>query len=228
MNYLYLDETEDEKYFIIGGVLTTDIKKVEDAVYETKRNIKRKKGIPEKTKAKILTELKERDLNSWGLQDIKKHFFLNLTLDKVKFRGKNVFTPNPKVKVIGVIHIKENSSLVNEKKGYIYFKMLELLLSDPLFKEKEIEIIYDEFSSEYFDKSIETTIDSYINLKKIQSGNSEVVKALQAADLCVGSIRRNLNGEKNCYYYELIKDITYSIEYLEEHSQKQLKKEYIS
>lgn len=59
MIYVFIDESEDERVFAVGGIATLDRDKLLDGIYETRRYIKNKKGLSDRQKSRLLNELKD-------------------------------------------------------------------------------------------------------------------------------------------------------------------------
>lgn len=211
--FIFLDETEDENYFLVGGIVTSDREELLDAIHETRRFIKSKKGLVQRHREQILNEIKDYYLVRWGYEDIKVKFLENIRFKKIKTKNKKKSTSHVRSNII-VAYMKfeneEKKHLSQVEKEEIYYQMLCSLLSDPKFANEKIEIIYDEYGNAEFRDRLTNLPNHFKNLIQISPGKSNIIKELQAADVCVGCIRRSLSGE-NLEIFTIIEEITYII-----------------
>lgn len=56
--YLYIDETEDKDYFVVGGILVVE-KSTLTGIHKRITKIIKRQKYSDKTKSKLLTELKD-------------------------------------------------------------------------------------------------------------------------------------------------------------------------
>ncbi|WP_394888303.1 DUF3800 domain-containing protein [Clostridium perfringens] len=73
--HLILDESFNERFFVVGGIVTTNDKIVEDAIFDVRKKIKANKNIKDRLKNKLLNEIKDHNLS--GKYDYLKEYFFN-------------------------------------------------------------------------------------------------------------------------------------------------------
>ena len=182
--YLYIDETEDSNYFVVGGILVKD-KKILVRIHKSiTKLIKRQKYSP-KTKSLLLTELKDYQLN-------KSYRILKRTiLKELEDSGSYYYSLYIKKR-----HFKQ----VDKEKMYI--RLLKKIVSRI---DSRINIVYDEFRLQRFHNNIEVELMKLDNVLSIESGNSQSNKSLQFADIICGTIRR-YHQDQDTEMFNLIKD----------------------
>lgn len=215
LNYVFLDESEDLHHFLIGGVITDSKEKLNDAIYTTRRYIKQKKGLSDKHRNRLLNELKDYQLEKMGFQDIKRCLLENLAFETIKTKNKN--KDNKRLRTgLEIFYLQYRKSpgqhFNQETKEFIYLSMLSTLICH--FEERGyLEIIFDEFDNKSFIKSIKELQKSNNVITKLEPGKSNEIKELQAADICVGSIRRMLIQEDTCGFAEVMESHLVKIEF---------------
>jgi hypothetical protein len=209
--YIYIDESEDTDRFLVGGIVTTNRDSLLDAIFDTRRFIKSKKGLSDKTKQKLLNELKDYYLNS-SFEDIKTEFLKNILYAKIKSKNKaksNTVTFKNNIKIICAYYQKIDLEYFNQqRKEDVYIKCVLEILNQVNGLDAEVQLIYDMVYDELGDKSFRKKLEDRIkeqhsNVNLIRAGKSNEIKELQAADICIGCVRRNLNGE-NLDNYSII------------------------
>lgn len=208
MYYLYIDESEDSDRFAVGGLITTDDKELLDSIYDTRKYIKKAKGIPEKQKQKILNELKDHYFTK-NLLHIKTHLLKNLVHNKDKKNGSYSEKIKENIKFICAYYKKKkNEDFNQQRKEEIYLKCFLKVLEEANNIQKEMVVIYDNLGysitydeigsdKQMFHEKINTTIrEKCSNIVEIGAGKSYAIKQLQAADICIGCLRRHLNNEE--------------------------------
>lgn len=222
MNYVFIDESEDLQHFLIGGVITDSKEKLNDAIHATRKFIKQKKGLSDKHRNKLLNELKDYQLEKMGFQDIKRCFLENLAFETIKTKNKNKENKIPRtgIEIFYLQYKKSPGQHFNqETKEFIYLAMLATLIC--YFEERgHLEIIFDEFDNKAFVNSIKELQDSNKVVVSIEPGKSNETKELQAADICIGSIRRILNQEDTCGFMEIMEAHLVKIEFDHESFEK--------
>ncbi|MDW8518426.1 DUF3800 domain-containing protein [Priestia flexa] len=212
MLYAFFDETEDNGFFIVGGVISSSKETLSDVIYETRKHIKSgKKG---KHYNALLNEIKEYYIYRNNLDYVKKRMFSSLSTKKVKKKGKIIDVPRIDVIILYMKYTKgPDESLKQAKKSALYLEMIGNFLSSEKFKDEEICIVYDDFEDKAFKKGIRDLANSHPNLVEISSGKSNEVKELQIADVCVGSYRRKLNNDDKNNNFGHIEDLVHVFEY---------------
>lgn len=182
--YLYVDETEDKDYFVVGGILVQD-EIILLSLHKKIAKIIKRQNYSLKTKAMLLTELKDYQINK-SYRRLKKIVLKELY-------GSSIYYCS--------IYIKKNNfKQVDKEKKYI--KLLKNISSGI---ESNINIVYDEFRLRRFHNNIEVELSKLGNVVSIISGNSQSNKSLQFADIICGTIRR-FYQEQDVEMFDLIKD----------------------
>lgn len=204
MIYVFIDESEDESVFAVGGIATLDRDKLLDGIYETRRYIKNKKGLSDRQKSRLLNELKDHILHS-SFEEIKTNFIKNIVYEKTreKKNGKGLQVRDYVRSFCAFYRKKYGEYFNQERKEDVYIACLEKVIEalEPFVTSQEgielvYDITYDEFGEGDFENQLRHHIQSqFPNIKVILPGKSNEVKELQAADVCIGCMRRSLNDE---------------------------------
>lgn len=206
MIYVFIDESEDSNIFVVGGVATSDKDKLSDGIFDTRRYVKNKKGLSEKQKSKILNELKDFVLNG-SFEDIKAHFIRSITLEKIKSRNKDkdgTWQRRECIRVFGIYYTKKDGEYFNQKRKEDVYKaciMKALEILEPFCEEMGgielvYDITYDQFGDSTFGDHLKNEAKNrYPCVSDIRPGKSNEIKELQAADICIGCVRRSFNKE---------------------------------
>jgi hypothetical protein len=182
--YIYIDETEDKDYFVVGGILVEEENTLTSIHKRITKIIKRQK-YSAKTKSLLLTELKDYQLN-------KSYRILKRTvLNELAGSGSYYYSLYIKKK-----HFKQ----VDKEKMYI--RLLKEIASKI---DSKINIVYDEFRLQRFHNNIEVELIKLDNVISIESGNSQSNKSLQFADIICGTIRR-YHQDQDTEMFNLIKN----------------------
>lgn len=222
MIYVFIDESEDNSLFVVGGVATIERDKLLDGIFETRRYIKSKKGLSQKQKSQLLNELKDFVLNG-SFEDIKSHFIRNIVFEKVKSTSKEKngnWYRREYNKIFCLYYRKKQGEYFNQKrKEDVYkscvMKVLEVLepFGRDLGSVKLIyDITYDQFGEGSFGDQLKAAVKERVSyVTDIRPGKSNEVKELQAADVCIGCMRRSFHKE-DLDNFEVLKDSTIMIE----------------
>lgn len=204
LQYIFLDETEDKKRFIVGGIICSNLSELNDAIYDTRRTVKSKKGLSQHLKESILCEMKDHVLNG-PFASIKADFIRNLSFKRIKSKNKQkngALIKRDTIQFYAAIYTKDTSSFKQYTKEDVYINavlaILEHLVNHNQTNQVQIlyDMVYDEFGKNDFDKRLKTAIEQNFNcVKTITPGKSNEIKELQAADICIGCIRRSHLGE---------------------------------
>ena len=182
--YLYVDETEDKDYFVVGGILVEEESILLNIHKRVTKLIKRQK-YSAKTKSLLLTELKDYQINK-SYRRLKR-----LILKELQDSGLYYYS----------LYIKKRHFMQVDKEK-IYIRLLKTIASSI---ELNINVIYDEFRLQRFRNNIEVELGKLDNVVSINSDNSQHNKALQFADIICGTIRRYYQN-KDEEMFALIKD----------------------
>lgn len=185
MKYLFIDESIDSKYYVVGGVL---VNKENDLLFvynQIKRQILNM-SLTDKQKKMITTEFKSTLLDR-TFPLIKRKFLYKL----------NAIDCNV------IYSYKEIKQTFN--KEYNESTYIDLLTNIVNYINDDVLIVsFDNFSNTKFEDKIIKTIGSIPKVKSIKTDYSYNNKGLQFADNVVGVIRRKLNNNDPNEFYDII------------------------
>ena len=183
---MILDESFDDEFFVVGGIVTLNDKLIEDAIYDMKKKIKKNPKIKGNLREKLLNEVKDHNLNG-KLTGLKRNFFEKLKNDK-----DTIF--------IGA-YINNTNELVEDK----YFKCLKEILkylhanisniNIRITHDNFAKIVYDEFQQQEKLENKILNLQNEFNIESIESKKSQEDTRIQGADLVIGLIRRIIKEE---------------------------------
>lgn len=129
MIYVFIDESEDDNIFAVGGIATSDRDKLIDGIYEIRRYIKNKKGLSQKQKSRLLNELKEYVLHT-SFEEIKENFIKNIVYEKIKKNSNETeLRIKDSVKPLCAFYRKQYGEYFNQKrKEEVYTACLEKII----------------------------------------------------------------------------------------------------
>lgn len=185
---LYVDETENEEYFIITGLLVESERTINDAYYSFKKRVKGYK-ISCKQKGILFTEFKSTFIDH-QFQSVKRKM-----LEVVKMADGVV---------IYSAYIKKTKHISQSLKEIVYIKLLKNIV---LSIKCPIDIIFDEFKILSFENNIIKAVGLLSNVISIKSADSQLIPGLQFADNLCSVIRMYLSKDDSNNYFEIIKDI---------------------
>lgn len=185
MKFLFIDESIDSKYYVVGGVL---VNKENDLLFvynQIKRQILNM-SLTDKQKKMITTEFKSTILDR-TFPLIKRKFLYKL----------NAIDCNV------IYSYKEIKQTFN--KEYNESTYIDLLTNIVNYINDDVLIVtFDNFSNTKFEDKIIKTIGSIPKVKSIKTDYSYNNKGLQFADNVVGVIRRKLNNNDPNEFYDII------------------------
>ena len=183
MQYLYIDESLDEKAFVVGGILVNSEKDLLLAYGQFKKQIM---NIPmtRKQKEKVTYEFKSIVLERTYPQ-IKRKLLYKL----------NILDCN-----IVYSYKKLDTKLIQEDKEKYYIELLSKIVSN-INKDVTI-VIFDSFGNAKFENKIVKEISKIKNVKSITKDESYNNKGLQFADNVCSVIRKHISGDNE--YYKII------------------------
>ena len=192
MQYLYIDESLDEKVFVVGGILVNSEKDLLLAYSQFKKQIM---NIPmtRKQKENVTYEFKSSLLDRTYPQ-IKRKLLYKL----------NILDCN-----IVYSYKKLDAKLVQEDKENFYIELLSKIVSN--INEDVTVITFDSFGNTKFENRIVKEIREIKNVKSIIKDESYNNKGLQFADNVVGVIRRKLSDVDNNNFFDIISNKTIEI-----------------
>lgn len=185
---LYIDETENEEFFIVGGILVESEQKIRAAYKRFKHSIK-EISIPTKYKSKVYSEFKA--------------FYLDHDYKKVKRKMlEEIHTLDGCI--IYSCYIKKGSKFNQTLKESVYITLLSSILSS---LGKTTVVVFDKFGKPDFEKRIINSAKSNENILKIYPMDSQMEPGLQFADNVCSVIRLRKSGCDVYGYFDLISDI---------------------
>ena len=187
---LYIDETENEKYFIVAGLLIESERSTIRLYKSFKKDIKDYK-ISNKLKTKIFTEFKSTILDS-RFQRIKRKMLETISATDIR--------------IVYSAFKKENSILKQNLKEKIYIDLLNSIIEGI---DEEINVVYDRFGISSFETTIEDMVSKISGVKSITAGDSQLIPGLQFADNICSVIRLKISENDKNNYYPIIEKLVY-------------------
>ena len=182
---LYIDETENQEFFIVTGLLLNSREDAE-SIYKSFKKKAKNMPIPKRDKQVVFTEFKSTFLDK-HYQNIKKQMMLSLAeVDR---------------HIIYSCYIKKTKAFPQNFKEDTYIALLSRIV---LSIEDDISIIFDTFNKQDFEKRIADRISTYGNVQAIMPRDSQLEPGLQYVDNICSIIRHHLSGTDNNKFYELI------------------------
>lgn len=185
---LYVDESENEKYFIVTGLLMKSERYTNDLYHSFKKKITSYK-MSNIYKAKMYTEFKSIILDS-RFQSIKKRM-LNIIASS---NGKIFYS----------VYLKRTEHISQSIKEDVYIYLLEKIVSSI---DEEVDVIFDKFNMNKFETRIIKVISFFSNVDSIIPGDSQLVPGLQFVDNLCSVIRLKISNQDNNNFYMIISNI---------------------
>ena len=185
MKYLYIDESADNNYFVVGGILVDN----EDDLFLSYKQFKKQiLNIPMKRKQKerVTYEFKSSLLDK-SYPQIKREMLYKLNNINCDIVYES---------------IKLNEKLYENKKEKLYIDMLSRIVGE--INDELTIIVFDSFGNRKFDQKIINQISKMDNVKSIKSDFSFNNKGLQFADNVCSVIRKHLSNIDTNNYYDII------------------------
>ncbi|MBR4150268.1 MAG: DUF3800 domain-containing protein [Firmicutes bacterium] len=186
---LYVDETENDRFFIVTGFLVNDQELVRESYKRFKNRVSNLK-LTQKTKQRIFKEFKSSSIDH-GFQKIKRELLKSI----VETTGSCLFST----------HIKKSARLNQKLKEATYITLLSSIVGAI---DASVEIIFDSFGKPDFENNIIHAIgSSFEHVASITPGKSELYPGLQFADNVCSVVRLHLSDEDRYSYYDIIINI---------------------
>lgn len=182
---LYVDETENERYFIVTGLLAKNRASVDMAYKHFKNRIKNL-SISLRSKELVYREFKSVVLDR-HYQRIK-----NIMLEEID-NIDNHF-------VIYSTQIKKDVHLVQEKKEKAYIQLITKIVKNC----DNVSIIYDNFNNLRFELKINNELTKLDNVDIAIAKDSQEEPGLQFADNLCSVIRLHVSNTDKYKYYDKI------------------------
>lgn len=183
---LYIDETEDAKYFVVSGILFNSQEEAE-SVYKVFKNKILNYKIPENLRAQLFTEFKAT--------------ILDTRYQKIKIKMLETINSVDNV-IIYSAYIKKDKKIKQSIKEKIYLKAIRSIVSSI---DTDIDVIFDGFSKNEFVNNIRDLLMSLNNVKSAIPGDSQLVPGLQLIDNVCSALRRYKSGTDKYGFYDIIK-----------------------
>ncbi len=182
---LYIDETENQDYFIVSGLLANSKTDVDNS-FKHFRNTVKNMGIKTKDRSVVFIEFKsnviDRRYKNIKLKMLKEINNLNDT-------------------VYYSCYIKKEKDLKQSIKEKEYIRMLEKIVS---YIADDIDIIFDSFNKKDFELKIIERIGSKENVLSVKPMNSQLEAGLKYVDNICGVIRLYLSDHDEYNFYPVI------------------------
>lgn len=185
---LYVDETENEDFFIVTGLLVNSDESIRLAYKKFKNGISGFK-IGSKAKSKLFTEFKSTAMDR-NYQRIKERML------------KEVLETN--CLIIYSCYKKNEPSMNQILKQSVYITLLSNILAT---LEDSTAVIFDGFGLDRFEKDIIRSADIYPSVINIRPGDSQKEPGLQFVDNLCSTIRRHISVNEKDLYYDYISEI---------------------
>lgn len=181
---LYIDETQNDNYFIVAGVLF-DSKETADLTYKQFKKAASHYVNNPKDKRKVFGEFKAVLIDK-SYRQIKKLLLthINRHCTSVIYSSCNI----------------NNMSFNQAKKEEIYLKLLSSIIDSV---SDNIEVVFDRFNLKTFEDKIIGTFSAKENVISITAADSMSVGGLQFADNICSTIRHFMS-DANLDFYEII------------------------
>ena len=183
--YLFVDETECPKYFIVTGLLVNSREDVELAYKRFKKSIKGIPILPE-LKSKLFTEFKSTEMDR--------------TYQKIKIRMLQCLNGFDHC-VIHSCFTKETAIFPQIEKERTYLRMLSRIVSTI---DSDVIVLFDRFRKADFEKTIVSEISSIDNVERIEPVESQAENGIQFVDNLCSVIRLHKTGRDDSNFYRLI------------------------
>lgn len=190
---LYIDETENEEYFIVGGLLTESEQAVDLAYKKFKKSI-RDIRIPDKYKSKVFSEFKATYLD----HDYKK-IKIKILEEIRELDGCVIYS----------CYVKKGTKFNQVLKESVYITLLSSILSSLT---DDIDVVFDKFGKPDFEQRIIDSAKVNERINSIVPMDSQKVPGLQFADNVCSVIRLSKSGTDEYGYFELLKDMIIEVD----------------
>ena len=184
---MYVDETGNDEFFIVAGLLVDSIDSVNLAYKKFKKKIQGIK-ISDKYKSRVYTEFKSTILDS-DHQRIKLKMLEEIaSLDCI---------------TIYSCYLRKNKEFNQVLKESVYITLLSSVLSS---LESKTVVIFDSFNKADFEERIIQSASVMNNVVEILPRDSQNEPGLQFIDNLCSAIRRKKSNDDPWGFYEIIKD----------------------
>ena len=184
---LYVDETENEEFFIVAGLLI-DSRDCADKAYKHFKNSIKNIPIQPKEKAKLFTEFKST--------------ILDRRYKKVKIKMLESLNETERT-VIYSCFIKKDGSFDQYQKEKAYIILLSNIVTNVA---EDISIIFDAFNKTDFESRIVQSISEHRNVQAIMPRDSQLEPGLQYIDNICSTLRLMKSNNDKFEFYQYIEN----------------------
>lgn len=184
---LFVDETENDNYFIVTGLLVESQHDI-DLIYSQFKKKAKKINISDKKKAQLFTEFKST-LMDRNYQKLKITMLSELSsIDHY---------------VIYSCYLKKDRIFPQSLKEDVYIQLLSKIVKSASV---ELDVIFDTFNKKDFESNIIKAISSLPLVKSIASCDSQKNPGLQYVDNLCSTCRHHLANDDPNNFYDIIKE----------------------
>ena len=184
---LYVDETGNDKYFIVAGLLVKSKQDVDLAYKKFKKKIRGFK-ISDKYKSRTFTEFK-----STILDNDQQRLKIKMLEEIVAIDGSIIYS----------CYIKKNRDFNQILKESVYITLLSSIIGS---LEEETTVIFDGFNKRDFEDKIVESASIVENVVEIYPKDSQSEAGLQFVDNICSVLRKNKSNDDPWNFYRIIKD----------------------
>lgn len=184
---LFVDETENDTYFIVTGLLVESQNDI-DLIYSRFKKKAKQINISGKKRAQLFTEFKST-LMDRNYQKLKITMLSELS-------SINHY-------IIYSCYIKKDAYFPQILKEDIYIQLLSKIVENASC---DLNIIFDTFNKQDFESNIINTISSFPSVLSIESCDSQRNPGLQFVDNLCSTCRHHLDDDDPNKFYDIIKE----------------------
>ena len=184
---LFVDETENEDYFIVTGLLVESQNDI-DLIYSRFKKKAKNLNISDKKRAQLFTEFKST-LMDRNYQKLKISMLSELS--------------SIEHYIIYSCYIKKDAFFPQTLKEDVYIQLLSKIVENASF---EVNIIFDTFNKQDFEAKIINNVSALPTVLSIESCDSQKNPGLQFVDNLCSTCRHHLDGDDPTKFYDIIQD----------------------
>ena len=182
---LYVDETENEEYFIVTGLLL-ESREITEKMYKSFKRKARNMTVSKRDKASLFTEFKSTMLD--------KHY------QRIKIKMIETIVEQDH-SVIYSCYLKKNKGFPQNFKEDTYIALLSRII---LSIEANVSVIFDSFNKADFETRIIKRMSEYSNVQAIMARDSQLEGGLQFVDNMCSVIRMKVSDSDKHGFYPMI------------------------
>lgn len=189
---LYIDETENESFFFVTGLLANSRSDIETAYKRFKKSVKNLPIAP-RDKQEVFREFKS--------------VILDRKFQRIKFRMLEELNRIDHT-VIYSCYVKKEIPFYQQEKESVY---LSLLLRIVHAVDGEVDIIFDTFNKTDFEQKIINSVIECVNVRSIRPQDSQREAGLQFVDNLCSVVRLNKSGTDHYSFFSKIENCVIEI-----------------